>query len=234
MYPAIILTALVGIGALMMIYVVPTLTETILALGTTLPLSTQIIIGISQFLVQYGLFVIAGVMALCVAVWRILKAKQGRAIWDRWVLKAPLFGPLIRKYNEARFCRTLAYLLTAGVPIVRSLEITSRVLGNTLFEHAVAGASKDIEKGSELHVILGAYPGVFQPLVVQMIAVGEESGKLSGMLLRLALFFEEEVTDTTKNMSTIIEPILMIVIGAIVGLFAISMLQPIYSSLGNV
>ena len=233
MYPAIILLALVGVGTLMMIYVVPTLTDTILGLGGTLPLTTQIIISMSEFILHYGLWMAIAIVVLAAGVWRLTKTKQGKQVWDRGMLKMPIFGALVRKYNEARFCRTLSYLLTAGVPIVRSLEITSHVLGNVLFADAAAAAGKDIQKGTELNVILAAYPHVFQPLVHQMVAVGEESGKLSGMLLRLALFFEEEVADTTKNLSTVIEPILMIVIGVGVGLFAVSMLQPIYSSMGN-
>ena len=233
MYPAVILIALSGIGTLMMVYVVPTLTETILGLGATLPLTTRLIIGISQFIVHDGLWLAVGIAALGFAAWRFLKTKYGKDFFDTWILRVPIFGALVRKYNEARFCRTLSYLLTAGVPIVRSLEITSRVLGNVQFSRAAEQASEEVQKGKELHVILAAHEAAFQPIVKQMIAVGEESGKLASMLLRLALFFEEEVADTTKNMSTIIEPILMIVIGAIVGLFAVSMLQPIYSSLGN-
>jgi len=146
----------------------------------------------------------------------------------------PIFGELIIKFNTARFCRTLAYLITSGVPIVRSLEITGSVLGNSLFQNAVNGAAQDIQKGKQLSVLLSAYPRIFHPIVLQMMSVGEETGKTSDMMLRLALFFEEDVTNTTKNLSTIIEPILMIVIGTAVGFFAVSMLQPIYSSLGNI
>lgn len=233
-YPAVIISALVIVGALMMLYVVPTLTQTIKELGVQLPLSTKVIIFISDLLVNYFLWVFAGLVIFIVAFWRLLKTKKGKAIFDRFILKVPIFGSLVRKFNSARFCRTLSYLVTSGVPVVRSLEITSSVLGNTLFREAIANAAGAIQKGKQLNLILAEYPALFQPLMVQMIQVGEETGKISEMLLRLALFFEEDVTSTTKNMSSIIEPILMIFIGAAVGFFAISMLQPIYSSLGNI
>lgn len=233
-YPAVILIALLVVGSLMMIYVVPTLSATIKELGAELPPTTLIIIAISDLLVNYSWWVFLALAVLAIAFWRALKTERGKTIFDRLILKMPIFGALVKKFNTARFCRTLAYLLTAGVSFVRSLEITSSVLGNTLFRQAAAEASEKIQKGRQLNQILAEHEAIFQPLVIQMIQVGEETGKLSDMLLRLALFFEEDVAATTKNMSSVIEPILMIIIGAAVGFFAISMLQPIYSSLGNI
>lgn len=234
MYPMIIVIALLGIGTFMMVYVVPTLSKTIKELGAPLPFSTQLIMGLSDLLVHYGLWVAGAVGGMIILFWRILKTARGKEVFDHMVLQFPVFGPLVKKFNVARFCRILAYLVTAGIPIVRALEITISVLGNTLFREATRAAARDIEKGIQLHVVLGAYPKLFPPLVIQMISVGEETGTTSNMLLRLALFFEEEVNTITKNFSTIIEPILMIFIGVVVGFFAISMLQPIYSSLGNI
>lgn len=233
-YPAVVITALLIVGTLMMVYVVPTLSQTLKELGATLPPTTQVIIFISDMIVNYSLWFGAGLVTLGILIWRILHTAQGKAIFDRMILKTPLFGPLFRKFNTARFCRTLAYLIASGVPIVRSLEITSGVLGNSLFKNAVTDASKEIQKGKQLNQILTAHHALFPPLVIQMIQVGEETGKISDMLLRLAMFFEEEVTNTTKNMSSIIEPVLMIVVGTAVGFFAVSMLQPIYGSLGNI
>lgn len=234
MYPAVILTALLGIGMLMMIYVVPTLTQTIKELNVPLPVTTVIIIELSDFILKYYLLVIGGALAVIFLFWKLLKTKTGKATFDRLILKVPIFGPLVKKLNTARFCRILYYLITSGLPIVRSLEITSSVLGNTLYQQAARAASSEIQKGIQLNKVLTLYPAIFQPLVTQMISIGEETGKISNMLLRLALFFEEDVSSTTKNLSTIIEPILMIIIGAIVGIFVISMLQPLYSSMGNI
>lgn len=234
MYPAIIIVAIFGIGTLMMIYVIPTLAETIKGLGAELPLSTKIIIATSDFMQHYALFAIGGFLAFVFTIWRILKTKIGRSIFDRVILKIPIFGTLVQKFNLARFTRTLAYLIASGIPIVHSLEITARVLGNVKYREAVEKAGQEIQKGRQLNEILHEHPDIFHPMVVQMIKVGEESGKISDMLLRLAMFFEEDVDNTTKNLSTIIEPVLMLMIGAFVGFFAISILQPIYGSLGNI
>lgn len=234
MYPAIIVTVLMGVGAMMMIYIIPTLSETIKSLGVSLPLSTRFIIGMSDFMVHYALWLLIGVGIFVTLIWRLLKTKRGKDAFGKIIIRVPLFGPIVKKFNCARFARTLAYLITSGVPIVRSLEITASVLGNPLFQEATKKAAEEIQKGKQLNAILANYPKIFQPLFIQMIKVGEETGKVSSLLLRLALFFEEDVNNTTKNLSTVIEPILMVVIGVIVGFFAVSMLQPIYSSLGNI
>lgn len=234
MYPAVILIALGGVGTLMMIYVIPTLSATISELGVPLPLTTRIIIGISTLIQNYGLVTAGVAIALGAGAWRIGHMTEPHRVLGRWAIKMPIFGSLIRKLNTARFCRTLAYLTASGVPIVRSMEITAGVVGNSRFQEVLREAAGEIQKGSQLNVLLARHPDVFQPLVTQMIAVGEETGKVGEMLLRLALFFEEEVASVTKNLSTIIEPILMVVIGVAVGIFAVSMLQPIYSSLGSI
>lgn len=234
MYPTIIIIALLLIGALMMIYVVPTLTQTITALGVALPPTTKLIIFISDLLANYALYVLAGVLALIITLFKLLKIKKVKERVHELVLKLPVFGLLIKKLNIARFCRTLAYLVMSGVSITRSLEITSSVLGNSVYQKAVFASSAEVQKGRPLNEIFKTHPKIFQPIVTQMIQVGEETGKLADLLLRLAIFFEEDVNNTTKNLSTIIEPILMVLIGGVVAFFAISMLQPIYSSLGNV
>ncbi len=233
-YPAMILSVLVIIGVLMMIYVVPTFTETIKELGGKLPLSTRIIIGFSDFFLNNKTFLIIGSLITVIIMTLTVRTRQFKEFFGRLILKFPVFGPLIKKVNTARFCRSLFYLITAGVSIIRSLEITSSVLVNPVYRKAVREASTEIQIGKPLNKILASYPNLFQPLVIQMVSVGEETGKVASMLLRLALFFEEEVSATTKNMSTIIEPLLMVIIGVIVAIFILSMLQPIYSSLGNI
>lgn len=234
LYPAIILTALLGVGVFMMLYIVPVLVDTIKQFDVDLPFTTKIIIAISDFLVAYWILAIGGGGGLVLLFWRILKTSKGKTIFDRIVLKTPIFGVIVKNFNNARFCRILAYLITSGVPIVRSLEITASVLGNSLFRRATEHSSAEIQKGKQLHAILAIYPELFPKIMVQMISVGEETGKISSMMIRLALFYEEDVSNTTKNLSTIIEPILMIIIGVVVGFFAVSMLQPIYSSVGSI
>ncbi|MDO8500147.1 MAG: type II secretion system F family protein [bacterium] len=232
-YPAIILSALVLIGALMMIYVVPTLTQTFRELEIPLPLTTQLIIGTSEFLSHYYLLAFGATIVLVFFVLRFIKTPVGRQWWGTIALKLPIFGPLIKKLNSARFARILSSLLSAGISINNALEITSRVLGNVHYQESLMYASAEIQKGRNLGDALRNYSSLYPPLVIQMIEVGEETGTVSRMLLRLALFYESEVSNTTKNLSSIIEPVLMIFIGAIVGFFAISMIQPIYSGVGG-
>ena len=233
-YPVVIISVLFGVGILMMIYVVPTLVETIEGLGGELPLSTRMIIAVSNFMVAYAVIVPLIIATVIFGFWQIFKIKRVKELFDVLILKTPIFGPLIQQFNAARFCRTLSCLITSGVPIVRSLEITASVLGNTLFRKATEEAARGIQTGKQLHEILSIHPKIFRHIVIQMIEVGEETGKLSEMLLRLAMFFEEDVANTTKNMSTIIEPVLMVFIGGAVGFFAISILQPIYNSMNNI
>lgn len=232
-YPAIIVAALIGVGTLMMIYVVPTLTSTFRELGVDLPFSTRLIIGVSEAITNHGFLILALVAAAGILFWRILKTSSGRSAAHRLLLILPIFGPLFKKFNSARFARTISSLISSGLPITRSLEVAAGVLGNVHFRDAVNEAAQRIQRGSKLAEILAEHPELFPPVVTQMVAVGEESGNLSRMLLRLAIFYEDEVTALTKNLSSIIEPLLMIVIGGAVGFFALSMLQPIYSGLGN-
>lgn len=233
-YPAVIIIALFIVGFFMMTYVVPNLTEIIRELDAPLPTSTKVIIAVSDVLSKYSSLAAAGIVAFFVLIWlTVKKTKLGKRVFDTLVIKAPLFGHLVLEYNTARFCRTLSYLVAAGVPIIRSLEITASVLGNSYFRDAALDSSKRIQKGTQLYEILEDHKKIFPPVVLQMIQVGEETGTLSDMLLRMAIFFEAEVSSATKNMSSIIEPILMLLIGGAVGFFAVSMLQPIYSSIGN-
>lgn len=232
-YPAIIVGALVLIGALMMIYVVPVLTATFRELGVPLPVTTKLIIGTSELLVQYYLLILGLIPVGGYLVWRFLKTDRGQELWSGASLRLPVFGALVKKLNSARFSRILSSLISAGIPIARALEVTSRILGNAAFKKSLSRASTEIQKGRGLSSILREWPELYPPLVTQMLAVGEETGTTSRMLLRLALFYESEVSNTTKNLSSIIEPVLMVIIGAAVGFFAISMVQPIYSGLGG-
>lgn len=232
-YPAIILGTLTLIGGLMMIYVVPVLTSTFRELEIPLPLTTRLIILTSEILVNYYLLILGLIPVAWYLVWRFLKTGRGKLYWGTLSLRLPILGTLIKRLNSARFARILASLIASGLAIARSLEITSKVLGNVHYKNSLARASVEIQKGRTLSAILKERPELYPPLVTQMIEVGEETGTTTRMLMRLALFYESEVSNTTKNLSSIIEPVLMIFIGGAVGFFAISMIQPIYSGLGG-
>jgi len=233
-YPAVIILAMIGIGILMLIVVVPKLAETFTELNIELPLTTRIIIGLANFLTQKWYLVILILFILIFLFWQVIKSEKGKKIIDRLTLKIPIIAPIIKKTNTAYTSRTLSSLIKAGVPIVRSLEITSGTLGNIYYKKAVAEATEKVKKGEKLSDALKPYGNIYSPMVIQMIAVGEETGETTAILEKLADFFEEEVGNATKNLVSVIEPVLMLIIGGVVGFFAISMVQPIYSMLGSI
>jgi len=228
-YPAVIVVAMFIIGILMMTLVVPKLTQIFQEMNTDLPITTQFIIGLSNFLSQHWLLCIFIVIFTFFAFRFSLKTKQGKMIFDLILLKLPIFGDISKKINAARLARTLGSLIESSVPIVQGLQIVSGTMSNYYFRQSLSAAAEDVQKGNLLSKTIKAYSNLYPPTVNQMIEVGEETGTLGNILIKLADFYEEEVSNITKGMSAIIEPILMVVIGVAVGFFAISMIQPMYS-----
>jgi type IV pilus assembly protein PilC len=231
-YPAVILSVMVLIGVLMMIMVVPKLAAVFEDLKAELPFTTKIIIGLSQSLERFWPFLFLIIILVVILSRLIPKSKRIKKSLDMLFLKLPIISPLIKKINTASTSRTLSALIASGVPIVRSLEIVAGTLNNFYFREALQKATDEVQKGGKLSQILGKYQNLFPSIMIQMIAVGEETGETSQILAKLAAFYEEEVSNVTKNLSSIIEPLLMVVIGAAVGFFAISMVQPMYSMMG--
>lgn len=234
MYPGVIFSVMIIIGYLMMTLVVPKLTATFKDTGATLPASTQFIIFMSDVMMNYWYIAIAGAIGLIFGFRAMLKTPWGIKNFDALILKLPVIKGLSQKLNSARFCRTLGILVDSGVPIVKALEILSKTLSNYFFSTSLINASTEIQKGKTLFDSLKKYDTLYPPLVIQMIAVGEETGSLTKVLSRLAEFYEDEVNSITKNMSTIIEPIMMVIIGTGVGFFALSMITPMYSVMDNI
>ena len=228
-YPTIIVVAIVGIGFLMMTEVVPTLAQTFDELGAELPKTTQAIINASNFLVDYTILVLLGLMAIVGGFYAVLKTHKGQRVRDKGLLITPIINELVKEINAARTARTFASLLSAGVDIVTALGITREVVQNHYHRDVLSEAAENVKKGGQLSEVFSKHEDLYPPLLGEMVAVGEETGALSDMLLRVADFYEEEVGQKTKNMSTIIEPFLMLLIGATVGFFAIAMVGPIYS-----
>ncbi len=234
MYPAVIVIAMIGIGILMLVMVVPKLAETFKELEIELPATTKIVIGLGTFLAEKWFLTILIIIGLSFFFWIILKTQTGKKIIDTLLLKIPVISSLIKKTNSAYTVRTLSSLIASGVPIVKSLEIVSGTLGNVHYKNAVLAAAQIVKKGGKLSEALSAYSDIYPPIVFQMIQVGEETGETSNILSKLADFFEEEVGNATKNLASVIEPILMLIVGGVVGFFAISMVQPMYSMLGAI
>lgn len=228
-YPAIILAAMLIIGVLMMIYVVPTLLATFEELEVQLPFSTQIIVSVSRFLIDHWLLSSAGAVSLISLFGFFLQSGAGRKTVSFVLLKLPVISEMVKKINSARTSRTLSSLISSGVEIVEALEITEDVIQDHHFKKVLGLAREEIQKGNPISKVFIESSRLYPLLVGEMMAVGEETGKLSEMLLRLATFYEDDVSDSTKALSTIIEPVLMIFIGTVVGFFAVSMIQPLYS-----
>ena len=233
-YPAVIVIAMIGIGIMMMIMVVPKLTEIFIEMKIELPLSTRIIIGISNFLTNNTILGIVVLIAFIFLVRFLVKIKRIKTILHKVYLYLPILGSLIQKINSARFSRTISSLIESGVSLVESLKIVAGILSNIHFKEALLDAAQQVQKGKELSKALDGYKNLYTPMVVQMIGVGEKTGNLSEVLETLADFYEEEIDNTTKNLSAIIEPVIMIVIGGAVGFFAVSMMQPMYSMMGGI
>ncbi len=234
MYPIIIIIAMIVIGVLMLIYVVPTLVQTFEDLKVPLPMTTQVVIAISNFITHDGILAILFVIIFTGAIYGAVKSNRGKRVIDFILLKIPVIGGLVIKTNAARTCRTLGSLVGSGVEILEAFKITEGVLINHYYKDVLASAKTEIEKGAPISKIFIQNPKIYPILVGEMMAVGEETGKLSEMLFRLAIFYESEVAQATKDLSTIIEPILMILIGIVVGFFALSMIVPLYNLAGSI
>ncbi len=229
MYPAVIFCLMIVIGVLMMVYMVPTLTATFVGLGVELPLSTRIIIAISNFLKEYFLFVVLGLIVFIVLLVVAFRTKQGRRFADFMFLHMPILGQIVKQVNSARTARTLSSLLSSGVDIVVAISITKDVLQNSYYKAVLDKVQSTIQKGDLISTIFSQNTKLYPIFVGEMVSVGEETGKIGEMLMSVATFYEDEVDQKTKDMSSIIEPLLMIFIGVAVGIFAISMLGPTYS-----
>lgn len=229
MYPTIIISVMILIGALMLIFVVPTLTATFTELGVELPITTRLVIAVSDFLKNNPLIFLGSIVLLVIGAIALARTKRGKRGFEWLILRMPIVGTLVEQANTARMARTFSSLLSSGVEVVSALSITGDVMQNSYYKDVFAEGGAQIQKGAQLSGIFAKYAKLFPPMVNEMVAVGEETGKLPAMLMQIATFFEGEVEQKTKDMSTIIEPILMVVIGVAVGFFAISMIMPIYS-----
>lgn len=229
-YPAVIICVMLVIGIVMMVYMVPTLTETFIGLNITLPLPTRVIIAISDFLRSNILVTILGLIILAFGAASGLKTQKGKDLLDTVTLHLPMIKTMAREVNAARTARTLSSLISSGVDIVAALHITSAVLQNHYFKNLLLESAKQVEVGELLSTSLSESNGNLYPVFVsEMLAVGEETGKLTDMLNNVANYYEGEVDQKTKDLSTIIEPFLMVIIGVAVGVFAIAMMLPTYS-----
>ena len=233
-YPGVILSAMILIAILMFAFVVPTLAKTFAETGATLPGSTKFIIFLGNLFSQHLAVSLLSVIVCIVAIISLFKANFAQKYIDYAVTRIPMIGVMVKEINTARTARTLSSLLSSGVSIIRAIEITQDVVQNMYYKKVLEEAKVGVEKGLPFSTAFEKNTNLYPIMMTEMISVGEETGKLADMLHDIALFYEEEIESKTKNLSTIIEPFLMIIIGGAVGFFAVSMITPMYSVMNNI
>lgn len=231
-YPIAIMVMAALVVAVILWKVIPTFAEMFKGLGAELPLPTLIVISLSNYLVHYFYLVLVVVVGLPFAVRQYYATSGGQHMIDGMLLKAPVLGMILRKIAVARFCRTLATLISSGVPILDGLDITGRTAGNIIIEEAVMTTRKSIERGETISAPLKE-TAVFPAMVTQMIGVGEATGALDTMLGKIADFYEEEVDTAVAGLLTLLEPLMIGVLGVIVGGIVIAMYMPIFSMINK-
>lgn len=228
-YPGVIVSVMMIIGVFMLIFIVPTLTATFSDIGVELPGTTKFIITMSDLFKNNSILLLLGLIVCVTGFIFSLKTVLGKRIFNFVAIHSPLISSLVKQTNAARTARTLSSLLSSGVPYVRSLQITKDVIQNSFYKEILEKAEKQIQLGLPVSNVFIDAEKIYPIFMGEMIAVGEETGELADMLIKVADYFENEVEMKTKNMSTIIEPVLMVFVGAAVGFFAVSMISPMYS-----
>ena len=227
-YPSAIVGMAVIVVAILMIFVIPVFESMFKGAGQALPLPTLIVVTMSRLIKKYVVIIIPGAIFLFFLFRRYHKTESGKKLIDRIILKLPVFGILFRKVAVARFSRTLGTLVSSGVPILDGLTIVSRSAGNKTVELAIMNARASIREGETIAEPLGR-SGIFPPMVIQMIAVGESTGALDAMLSKIADFYDEEVDASVTNLTSMLEPLLMVFLGVVIGGVVIAMYLPIFN-----
>ncbi|HEY6572795.1 MAG TPA: type II secretion system F family protein, partial [Candidatus Eisenbacteria bacterium] len=226
-YPGVVMTVALLATAFMLIFIIPTFARMFTGFGAELPLPTKIVMGLSSFLRSYWWALLLGIVGIGVGIQRYYRTERGHLEIDRLLLKVPVLGDVLRKGAVARFTRTLGTLISSGVPILTGLEITARTSGNRVIQAAIMAARASIREGETISAPLKE-SNVFPPMVVQMISVGEETGALDDMLTRIADFYDSEVDTAVDSLTSLIEPIMIVFMGGIVGGMVVAMYLPMF------
>jgi type IV pilus assembly protein PilC len=228
MYPTVVTVVAIVITVFLLVRVIPTFKEVYTGFGAKLPAPTEFMIGVSEIVQHYLLYLIVGAGA---GVWGwlyFIKTKQGREFWDKHRIKLPIFGVIAHKICLARFTRTLASLIRSGVPILEVLQIVSATVGNVVMEKAIKTAATDIERGEGISAALSKNP-VFPSMIIRMMSAGEQTGNIDTMLERVANFLDEEIEATLSGLMSLIEPLLIVFLGVVIGGMVICMFLPIFN-----
>jgi len=226
-YPIAVLSLVLLIVAAIILFIVPIFKKVYASLHGTLPAPTQLLMTVSSIAVKAAIpLIFVGIIGV-VLFRRWLRTPQGRAIWDTTLLKAPIFGSLVRKTAVARFCSTFSSLLRAGVPVLESIEITKETVNNVVVARALEAMGDGVRRGEPIASRLASQP-VFPPMITQMMTVGEETGALDAMLGKAATFLEEEIERMVESLTSLLEPLLIVVLGGTVGSMVICLYLPMF------
>jgi type IV pilus assembly protein PilC len=226
-YPVIVICIAMAITTFLIVKVVPIFGEIFQDFGSKLPAPTQFLIDVSDFMRGEWYYLVLGIGGVFFGIRTFLRSTRGKQLWDRWKLKLPVFGPLVHKICMSRFARTFAQLIRSGVPILEVLDIVGGASGNHVVETSIKGVSSDVEKGDNLSVALSKKP-IFPPMMLRMVAAGEATGKIDTMLEKMADFWDEEIEAMLDALTSLIEPLLIVFLGVIVGGIVIAMFLPIF------
>lgn len=233
MYPSIVIAGIFAVMLIMMIFVIPKLNELYISLNVSLPTSTKIVVGISNFILVFWPLVFGLFMLLLFLFRRWRKTESGGLLFDDFMLRLPVFGKLIKQSILTEFARTFGLLVGTGTLVVEALNQTADVAGNTLYKNAILGVSKRVEKGITIGDAMSAY-SLFPQILVQTVRIGEQTGKLDESLIRVSEYFEREVEQSVKTLTTAMEPIIMIILGLGVAFLVFSIITPIYSLVSSI
>jgi type IV pilus assembly protein PilC len=227
MYPTVVTVVAILITIFLLVKVVPVFGEIFSSFGAALPAPTQFLINISHFFQKYVLLILIGGGGAVYGWFYFVKTPTGRLFWDTYRIKLPIFGSIAHKICLARFTRTLASLIRSGVPILEVLQIVSQTVGNVVMEKAIKLSASDIERGESIAAALGKHP-IFPNMIIRMVTAGEQTGKIDNMLERISDFLDEEIETTLSGLTALIEPILIVFLGVVVGGMVICMFLPIF------
>jgi type IV pilus assembly protein PilC len=226
-YPAVVIGLAIALVNVLLVFVIPVFAEMFEGFGAELPKPTQILIGLSDFLKSYILFLIIGLFGLVWAIKRFVATPKGRVIKDNILVKIPVVGELTKKVNLSRFCRTYAILMRSGVPILKTLDIVAAASGNTFVERACKKISKHISAGGQVSDVVADDP-YFPPMVKHMSRAGEQTGNVDGMLVKVADFYDAEVETLVAALTSLMEPLLITFLGVVIGGIVMAMFLPIF------
>jgi len=228
-YPAFIIVVFLAVLIIVVVAVIPQLRDVFMQANVKLPLITRLLINIGDFLLNWGIGVAIFLVIAAVLIIRYLRTKEGKNFWQQISLSLPILGGITKKVALSRFASSTSALIKGGLPIANSLEIAGKITTNVVYEQILTNAAEAVRSGSTISGYLAQYPQYFPPLVIQMVSVGESSGRIEELLTRIADFYSNEVDEVVTNIAEIIQPVLIVILGVFIGVFIAAVLLPIYN-----